>query len=244
MPLLEEMEIAGNYLFRWRSYIPLMYIVILFSGLPYIEYPFGSHLLGQVWGMICLCISFSGLAIRALTVGSTPNRTSGRNTKMQIADSLNITGMYSIVRNPLYLANFIIILGVMMFFRVWWMLLIYVLFFILYYERIIFAEEMYLRRKFGQEYLDWASMTPAFIPRFKQWKAPSYSFSWKKVLRREYHGVIAVVLAQFLLEIVGDYYIARKVSVDLLWVWIVSVTVLAYVVIRFLHKKTKLLKDR
>lgn len=244
MPLLEEMESSGNWLFRWRSYIPLLYIVILFSGLPYIQYQSGSHVLDQLWEVICLCVSFLGLAIRALTVGSTPRRTSGRNTKLQIADSLNVSGIYSIVRNPLYLGNFFIVLGVMMILRVWWIPLIYILFFTLYYERIIFAEEMFLRRKFGQEYLDWASATPAFIPRLKQWKPPSFPFSWKKVIRREYHGLLAVVFAQFLLEIVGDYYIKRRFSLDLLWVWIVSLTLLAYLVIRILHKKTRLLKDR
>ena len=37
--------------------------------------------------------------------------------------------------------------------------LLYMLIFTLYYERIIFAEEMFLRREFGQAYLDWAATT-------------------------------------------------------------------------------------
>jgi protein-S-isoprenylcysteine O-methyltransferase Ste14 len=243
MPLLEEMEASGKKLFRWRSYIPLFFLVVLVSGLPHFKYPLGSHLLDQLWEVLCLALSFSGLAVRALTIGSTPGRTSGRNTKEQIADTLNTTGMYSVMRNPLYLGNFLMVLGVMIFLRVWWIPLIFILFFTLYYERIIFAEEMYLRQKFGQEYLDWASRTPAFIPRLKQWIPPSVPFSWKKVLRREYHGMFAVVLAQFSLEVAGSYRVEGDFKFDVWWICIVSVTIVAYIVIRFLHKKTKLLKS-
>lgn len=34
----------------------------------------------------------------------------------------------------------------------------------LYYERIIFAEKVYLRRKFKDEYLQWATVAPVFVP--------------------------------------------------------------------------------
>ncbi len=58
-----------------------------------------------------MVISFFGLALRVIVVGHAPYGTSGRNTREQVADTLNTTGMYSIVRHPLYLANYLIILG-------------------------------------------------------------------------------------------------------------------------------------
>lgn len=243
MPLLEEMEATGNLLFRWRSYIPLVYLVILFAGLSYFKYPLESHVLDQLWEVLCLAVSFSGIAVRSLTIGTTPSHTSGRNTKEQVADHLNVTGMYSMTRNPLYFGNFLMVLGVMIFLRVWWIPLIYILFFTLYYERIIFAEEIYLRQKFGKEYLDWAFKTPAFIPRISLWRATAVPFSWKKVLRREYHGMLAVVLAQFSLEVAGDLVIENKFVLDVWWVCLVSFTIATYIVIRFLHKKTAVLKE-
>ena len=144
MPLIEEFESVGHWLFRWRSYLPLITTVLLFFGLQYFSYPLGSHFLDELWELLCLMVSFVGLIIRALTVGWSSNRTSGRHTAQQVADTLNTTGMYSIVRNPLYLGNFLMVLGVVIFLRVWWIPFIYVLLFVLYYERIIFAEEMFL----------------------------------------------------------------------------------------------------
>ncbi|GAI74444.1 unnamed protein product [marine sediment metagenome] len=39
-----------------------------------------------------------------------------------------------------------------------------------YYERIIFAEEEFLRKTFGDSYLKWAEQTPTFLPKCKNWK--------------------------------------------------------------------------
>ena len=50
--------------------------------------------------------------IRIYTVGTTPAGTSGRNRDKQIAEKLNKTGVYSIIRHPLYLGNLLIWLGV------------------------------------------------------------------------------------------------------------------------------------
>lgn len=242
MPLLEELEASGNWLFRWRSYLPLAFTVILLSGLSSFRYPFGSHRLDELWEVICLTVSFSGLFVRAFTVGSAGSHTSGRNTTHQVADTLNTTGMYSVVRNPLYLGNFLMLLGVVIFYRLWWLLLLYMLFFALYYERIIFAEEMYLRRKFGEAYLEWASKTPAFFPKFSQWRPAASPVSWVKILRREYHGAFGLIAAFFVLEVAGDFSQGYGLVVDLMWRYIIAFSLAAYVVIRFLHKHTTLLK--
>ena len=243
MALVEEFESSGNWLFRWRSYFPLALAAVIFSGFGYFNYPFGSHLLDQVWELVCLAVSFSGVAVRALTVGFTANHTSGRNTDKQQADSLNTTGMYSIVRNPLYLGNFLMVFGVVIFLRTWWLPVLYLLMFTLYYERIIFAEEMFLRRKFGEAYLKWAARTPVFIPKFSQWEPSPLPFSWKKILRREYHGVVGVVMSLFFLEITSDFWVGNGIEIDLLWRWVLTFTVVGYIIIRSVHKRTPWLKS-
>lgn len=244
MPLLEELEASGNWLFRWRSYLPLIFTVLILSGLSSFHYPFGSHLLDELWEVICLGVSFLGLLVRALTIGYTAGRTSGRNTSQQVARELNTTGMYSVVRNPLYLGNFLMVLGVVIFLRIWWLPLLYVLLFALYYERIIFAEEMFLRRRFGQAYLDWASKTPAFLPRISRWNPPGSPVSWRKIVRREYHGAFGVVVAFFVLELAGDVSQGYGFGVDSMWKYILAFSAVAYAFIRILHKHTTLLRGR
>jgi protein-S-isoprenylcysteine O-methyltransferase Ste14 len=224
--------------------LPLVTTVLLFFGLQYFSYPLGSHFLDELWELLCLIVSFVGLIIRALTVGWSSNRTSGRHTAQQVADTLNTTGMYSIARNPLYLGNFLIVLGVVIFLRVWWIPFIYVLLFALYYERIIFAEEMFLRRKFGTEYVEWAGKTPVFFPRLTLWQTPASPFSWREILRREYHGMIAVVVSMFVLEVVSDVYSGHGFAIDTMWRIVLPVAFGTYFGVRFIHKHTAFLQAR
>ena len=115
MELRKKFENTGNWLFRWRSYLPLIVIGIFLLSLRGYQYLGHSEKLDHLWEIFCLLISFFGLGIRVLTVGHTPKGTSGRNTKEQVADTLNTTGMYSIVRNPLYFGNFFMGLGAALF---------------------------------------------------------------------------------------------------------------------------------
>ena len=170
--LQEEFEKTGKWLFRWRSYFPLTLIGVILLGLRHSEGPYHSQMGDELWEIIWPMISLLGVVIRIYTIGYTPRGTSGQNTRRQEAEVLNTTGAYSVVRHPLYLGNFFILLGISMFAGLWWISLISILAFWLYYERIMFAEEAFLRRKFGKEYEEWANKTPAFLPRLKNWKRP------------------------------------------------------------------------
>jgi len=213
-------------------------IFIVFHNFSYLG---NSKNLDHLCEIFCLCVSFFGLGIRAITIGYTPRKTSGRNTKRQIAESLNVTGIYSVVRNPLYLGNFFMYLGVVLFFHLWWLVIIYMLAFWLYYERIIFAEEEFLRKKFMKQYLEWANKTPAFFPNFKHYQAPKLSFSIRNVLRREYNGFFAVILLMFLLEIIGDWFVEHRVEFDIDWLIALGIGFVIWTVLRCLKKYTTVL---
>jgi len=242
MPLFEEFQRQGNWIFRRRSYLPFLAIPLVIVAFREFSYPFGSPRLDKVWEFVCLVVSFSGIAIRAVTAGCAPRRTSGRNTKKgQVADSLNTTGMYSVLRHPLYLGNLFAALGPVLFLRSWWFLLIFLPTFWLYYERVIFAEEEFLRRRFGQRYLDWASRTPAFVPDPRKWRPSHLRFSVRTVLKREYQTVLLLVIVMTCLEMASDYVVEGKIVLDALWAAIFSAGLLFFVVVRFLHKKTRML---
>lgn len=242
MPLIEELEASGKWLFRWRSYLPLSMLVLAVASLKYFRYPFGSASLDQVWEWLCLLIGFLGLLIRGLVAAYAPPRTSGRSTTEQVADSLNTKGMYSIVRNPLYLGNFFIGLAIALYLRVWWVPLIYLLSFLLYYERIVFAEEMFLRSKFGGAYLTWASRTPAFFPKLSGWEPPSVPLSLRILVKREYQSAYALVLSLFVLELLGEFHIGHGWHVKPMWQGIVALATASYLVVRVLRKTTGVLR--
>ena len=45
----------------------------------------------------------------------------------------------------------------------------------LYYERIMLAEEEFLRARYGKAFDDWAARTPAFLPNFRHWVPPTHA---------------------------------------------------------------------
>lgn len=241
MALREEFENWGNWLFRWRSYFPLAVIAIFFLGMGEYEYPGHSETMAHLWGGMCLLVSFFGLFIRVITVGHTPKGTSGRNTKRQKADALNTTGIYSIVRHPLYLGNFFMGLGIALFPHIWWLSLIYILTFCIYYERIIFVEEEFLRHKFGNKFIDWSNITPAIIPKLKNYKKPQIKFSLKDSIKREYNGFFAVVILIFSLELIGHIVVENKFSFDPVWIFFFIFGFITWLSIMALKKFTKVL---
>jgi protein-S-isoprenylcysteine O-methyltransferase Ste14 len=107
----------GNWLFRWRSYVLLgfapLFVLAVLQPEP-IESAFGEAA-DFLFEGLCTAIALLGLGIRIFTVGFVPRGTSGRNTRGQIASTLNTTGMYSLTRNPLYLGNAIIYMAIAMF---------------------------------------------------------------------------------------------------------------------------------
>ena len=76
----------------------------------------------------------------------------------------------------------------------------------IYYERIMYAEERFLERKFGEEYMSWSSSLPAFLPNLKLYKPSIIPFSLITVLRREYSGVLATVIGFVFVEVIRHYF--------------------------------------
>jgi protein-S-isoprenylcysteine O-methyltransferase Ste14 len=243
MALREDMERQGLWLFRWRSYLPLLGIPLLFVALRQVrvlEALVGNRA-SELWGVFAVLVSFAGLLVRGFTVGFVPRGTSGRNTKSQVAETLNTTGMYSVVRNPLYLGNFVIVLGIALFLQSWWLLLMMLFGCWLYYERIIFSEEEFLRKKFGQHFIDWAQATPIFLPRWRNWKKPALPFSFKTVLRREFSTFFSIVSSFFFLEVGNNLLTKHRFLGHGAWAVFFVTGLIIYWVFFILKKRTRAL---
>lgn len=241
MALREELKKTGDWLFKWRSYLPLLLIGLFLIACRNYRYPYDSYLLEVFWEIFCLTISFLGLGMRIFTIGYVPFGTSGRNTKGQVAKELNTTGIYSIVRHPLYLGNLFIWLGISLLLRLWWFSLIIVLMFWIYYERIIYAEEDFLQQEFGEWFFIWADKTPAVIPRLKNWVKPDLPFSWKTAIRREYSAFFGIIATFTVLIIICESFLHGRVVFDRMWTIIFIISLAIYLTVRLLKKYTTLL---
>jgi len=240
MALIEQYEKSGNWLFKRRGYLPLALVVLFLAAIHDYRYPYGNETIERLWEIICLTVSLLGLGIRIVVVGYAAEGTSGRNTSKQVANTLNTTGMYSVVRHPLYLGNYLAWLGLSMFLMNWWVVVIVTLVFWVYYERIMFAEEAFLQRKFGEEFVRWAEATPAFIPDIMKWTPPAGRFSVSTVLKREQTGLLAILASFTLLEAAGDFKLTGRMCLDPMWVWLFSTGLAIFLVLTGL-KKTKLI---
>jgi protein-S-isoprenylcysteine O-methyltransferase Ste14 len=240
MALTDELQRQGSWLFRWRSYLPLLLMALVPLALKQFTFPFGSSIAHEFWEELCLGISLLGLFVRALVIGYAPRRTSGRNTKRQIAEKLNTTGPYSIVRHPLYLGNFLIGLGITLVAWVWWLPVIYTLLFCIYYERIMMAEEAFLHETFGSSFDEWAKDTPAFWPRFTHWRRPELTFSFRNVLRREYAGLAVVILGHSGMEF-AEHELLKGYAWQTFWTVLTIGGLVVYVLLSALKNRTTLL---
>jgi protein-S-isoprenylcysteine O-methyltransferase Ste14 len=248
MALQEELEEQGKWLFKYRSTLPL--IILLVGAILYLRteiYPETFALEETSYEIyfetLCLIISLFGLTIRAYTVGHTPKNTSGRNTdEGQVADTLNTTGIYSMVRHPLYLGNFFMWLGPAMLTGQFWFVVAFCFFYWIYYERIMFAEEQFLRRKFQLRYTEWAENVPAFLPRFGNFVKPGLPFSWKKVIKKEKNGLLAVFLIFFAFDIAGDL-IENETHLNYFLIGGCIISLLSYVVLKYLKSQTTVLDE-
>jgi protein-S-isoprenylcysteine O-methyltransferase Ste14 len=246
MSLIDEMGMQGAWLFRWRSYIPVALLALMLPpSLLGLHWPFGSHRFHNVWELVCLAVSLLGLAIRCATVGFVPAGTSGRGTTKLSAKALNTTGLYSLVRHPVYVGNYLVGLGVTLVWFDWWAPVTYSLSFWLYYERIMIAEEQFLLNQYGNEFLQWAKYTPSFIPtpsQFTRWKRPALPFSFVSTVRREYSTLVLVVALHAGMEAIENYWMGGRLSFGREWGPVLGCTLALYAFLAFLKKRTWALK--
>ena len=242
MALTDHFVRSGNWLFRWRALPPVLALLLLMLHLDGYHYLFDSKRADDLWQLGCLLVATLGLCMRAYVVGHTPKDTSGRNAREQRAARLNTTGLYSVVRHPLYVGNFLIYLGTVAFTHDLWPAVVCLLGFWLYYERIMAAEEAFLQARFGARFASWASHTPAFLPEPHRWRAPDLPFSLRNVLRREYNNVFSVLLAMFLLDSASESAARGRFALGLWWSLALAVGFIAWLVLRTLKRHTEILR--
>jgi len=228
-----KMVKIGSFFFHIRNYLFPFFYLILFLPSPKI---FNSFYTPLIIGLIIL---FCGLLIRQLTIGFVNINRAGKNRHVH-AEVLHTDGLFSHSRNPLYLGNVLEILGLAILSNSLLFLLIMFPFFVFIYQSIIIAEEDFLNKKFGSEYLEYKEHVPRWLPNLKGIKRTfqSMKFNFKRVLLKEYTTTYIALLAATLLIMKLYYYFYPNTFRSSLpyFKLLIALLIIAYFIIRYLKK--------
>ncbi len=185
---------VGNVLFRFRSFTPVPVIALALGLLWWSRGEPGPGGAGvdRALDVLGLVMALAGQALRFYTLGLVPEGTSGQGSLLQ-ATELNTRGPYAFVRNPLYVGNLGICLGLLLIAHDPWVYLLGLGFFFGEYFFIIRAEESFLRSRFGPAFDAFRSKVPRWVPRL----SPAYeghlrhSFDTARAFKKEHNPFAA-----------------------------------------------------
>ena len=172
------MSTIAQKFFNYRSYTPIPFLLVMF---------FFEN--ANIWSLIIgFIIALSGELIRLWGVSWAGSET--RTTGDVGGTFLIISGPFGHVRNPLYVGNILMYvgLGIMSFALFPYLQIVALLFFIIQYHFIVSEEENYLRKTYGKDYEDYTKNVPRFFPRLTSYKKEGVeqpSFEIKKGLKSE-----------------------------------------------------------
>jgi protein-S-isoprenylcysteine O-methyltransferase Ste14 len=179
----------GNFFFRYRNILFIFLYALLFVPSPPL---FGPGRFGNsywLWPVVIgLLVTISGQLIRGVTIGLAYIVRGGKDGKVY-ADELVTQGIFNHCRNPLYVGNILMLLGVGILSNSLVYVAIIMPLFMLIYHAIVLAEENYLRTRFGASYVAYCKRVNRWIPSFTHLSDTfkSMQFKWKRWVLKEYN---------------------------------------------------------
>ncbi len=190
---------CGNFLFRYRKWVLAPVLLLMFVGLRPIL-PRGSPRLDRWLDLVGLAIALSGQGLRAAVIGYAYVRRGGLSGRVH-ADDLVTEGIFRHARNPLYLGNILILLGLLIVFNNPWAYLAGLPFVLFIYVSIVAAEECYLTSRFGERYAEYCRHVNRWLPdpRGLSWTLAGLRFNWRRLVIKEYGSAYAWLATAVLL---------------------------------------------
>lgn len=181
----------GNVLFHYRNGLfPLAFLALALASKPrwFLDDPRADLLLDTLG----LLVALSGQTLRAVVIGLAYIRRGGKDRRIH-ADTLVTEGLFRHSRNPLYVGNMLIYLGLFLILNTTLGYLVGVPFFLFAYWCITRAEEHFLHGRFGAAYADYCRSVPRYVPRLAGigQTVRSMEFDWRRLVRKEYGATFA-----------------------------------------------------
>ncbi len=149
--------------FNYRSYTPLPFLLVMVI--------FAKPTLTSLAGGFAIILLGEAIRFWGVSIAGSETRTTGT-----VGGTYLITnGPFAFVRNPLYVGNMLLYIGVgvmsMALFP--WLLIVATIWFYIQYTLIVSKEEEYLAERFGAEYEHYRKNVPRFFPRPTAYVAPN-----------------------------------------------------------------------
>lgn len=197
----------GDFFFKWRNYVFPIIIVFLFIVFPVPGEYFGRPALEEWKDVVAISLVIVGLAFRFLTIGWAYIKRGGMNKEVY-ADTLVKSGLFGVCRNPLYVGNMMVYIGVFIQHGNPVVVVTGIALYTFIYIAIIAAEEYYLRNKFGDEFSRYCAVVPRWVPDFGKYRQSieGMNFSFRRSILKDYSTIFNAALAMALIEVLEQYH--------------------------------------
>ena len=232
----------GNFFFHHRNRIfPVFMIGGVLTFRP--SFPRDSYAVDAWLDLAGLAVCLAGQALRMTTIGFDYIRRGGKNQQIW-ADKLVQGGMFAHSRNPLYLGNILMFVGIVMILHSPVAYLVGIPLVLFTYTCIIFAEEEFLGGKFGAAYAEYCGRVNRLWPDLRGFKESikDMEFNWRRVVLKEYGTTFAWIVAAVAIRTWCLYREQRDVALPEIYILLgVLVPVIAaYALVRFLKISRRL----
>src|SRR4051812_11463687 len=183
---------AGAWLFRYRSFLPVPLALILLLVRR-------GESDGRALLVVGAIIVMTGQALRLWAVRHIGTISRTRTTRY---GPLMTAGPYAVVRNPLYVGNWLLWTGFAVWSRLLWMVPVAWLVFFFQYRAIARWEAAFIRSKYLDAYDDYARQVRSWMPRWPSREALAAVaplHPWREVLFSERGTLLAVAVMAALL---------------------------------------------
>ncbi|CAN7616275.1 phospholipid methyltransferase [Ensifer sp. ENS07] len=186
----------GNFLFRFRNQLFPAIIVVLFLLMPPPALVLDNPLLTLAKDAVAILVILAGLALRATVVGYKYIQRGGLKKRVYAKD-LVTEGMFGVCRNPLYVGNMLLYCGVFLLHGNPLLIVIGIGLFAFMYQCIVYAEEAFLLRTFGEAYQVYCRDVPRWALRLSNFSQSTegMAFNIRRVVGKDYSTVSAAMIA-------------------------------------------------
>jgi len=239
---LQSVNIAiGNFFFRYRNALfPLIFVFGSLLLRP--QLMFGSLAADRLFAAVGAALALLGEAVRLITIGFEYIHRGGKDGKVY-AGRLVRGGMYAITRNPMYVGNGLIAIGMTIYFGSPVGFLILIPFFLFVYQAIIAAEEAYLRNKFLAEYDDYASAVNRIIPALGSAREAfkGMRFDWRRSITKDLGTIAGLTIGLNLVPVWRSYFLydaaATRTTAIRAFLLILAINALYFILLRLKRSK-------